>query len=276
VTETPEYRFQYGLTAAYGDNTTWTAYTGTYCHEDITGLTAGTGYHFRTQIRTSYGLGSGSDTEFTTYSGAGNPSDMMAVANSGTDIGVSWVMGAGSTESILRYQTGSFPANYSDGILAYQGPLSSYTCDNLTAGTTYYFRVWGHADPAYYSTSYDNATCTTLAGVTPGTEALPVWDNTTPSTTTITGAPFYDVIDWASSYMNFTTNALVLFIFMVVAIMLTITVAVFSRGSMLITAAGSTVIMAIGTTQHIVPFWMVVIAFILSLVLAYNRSHQAA
>ena len=276
--DTPQYRFQYGTDTSYASgNTTWTDWDGSYYSLQVTSLTPGTTYHYRAQIRTSFGTGYGADAEFTTYASAGSPTDMIVTPISATELGVSWVMGAGATQSIVRYQTGSFPTTYTDGTSAYSGAASSCTIEDLTPGTTYYVRAWGFDTPTYYSTDYAEEVGTTLAGVE-GIDIpdAPSWDATMPETSEVDEAPFYDILDWAATYTHFTTNTLILFVFMVVAIMITITAAILSRGSVLITSAVSVGVMAIGTTQHIVPFWMVVIAFALSLIISYNRSHMAA
>ena len=63
-----QWRFQYGLTSSYTTNTAW---TGSVLASNafgvmITGLSSNTTYHFRAQVQNSAGIGSGSDSTFTT------------------------------------------------------------------------------------------------------------------------------------------------------------------------------------------------------------------
>jgi hypothetical protein len=70
--ESCDVRFQWGLTAAYGNETPWQPgkRTGDAFGELITGLEPGTAYHFRAQARNSVDLASGDDMTFATLSQA--------------------------------------------------------------------------------------------------------------------------------------------------------------------------------------------------------------
>lgn len=63
-----QYRFQYGTSASYGTNTSWTGskVAGEVFGATITGLTTGQTYHFRAQVQSANGTGSGGDFTFST------------------------------------------------------------------------------------------------------------------------------------------------------------------------------------------------------------------
>lgn len=63
-----QYRFKYGLTTSYTDSTPWSGnvLTGSTFGASITGLTAGTTYHYRAQVKNSAGTGNGLDRTFST------------------------------------------------------------------------------------------------------------------------------------------------------------------------------------------------------------------
>ena len=62
------YRFEYGLTTAYGNATSWTGnkVAGENFATTVTGLTSGQTYHFRAQAKNDYGTASGADKVFST------------------------------------------------------------------------------------------------------------------------------------------------------------------------------------------------------------------
>ncbi|MBD3264546.1 MAG: hypothetical protein GF375_05555, partial [Candidatus Omnitrophica bacterium] len=80
-----EYRFQYGLTDSYGNNTSWTGskQTNDTFGETITGLSTGNTYHFRAQARNSEGVGSGEDKTF--FTGASSSGWVTPTGNSDPD-----------------------------------------------------------------------------------------------------------------------------------------------------------------------------------------------
>jgi len=77
-------RFQYGTTSSYGTNTVWqSGYgTGDTFSQAITGLRAGTTYHFRAQAKNSSGMVSGEDTTFTTLA----PTTPSVETNDASDV----------------------------------------------------------------------------------------------------------------------------------------------------------------------------------------------
>lgn len=103
-----EYRFQYGLTTAYGTNTAWTGnyVTGETFGKVITGLVLGNTYHFRVQVRNSAGTANGADQQFTT----GNPGTGWVSPTSYTDASGNWENAVNAYDDEL----GSYARHYHD------------------------------------------------------------------------------------------------------------------------------------------------------------------
>jgi hypothetical protein len=95
-----------------------------------------------------------------------NPSDTSIVLN--------WAVAAGSTSTVIRYRTDTYPSSPVDGTSAYSGSGFQVTVSGLTAGQSYYFSAWGY-DGVNYSATPALLVSTTLA------TALPSGGTTTPS-----------------------------------------------------------------------------------------------
>jgi hypothetical protein len=67
-----EYRFEYGVSTAYGSATPWTTFAperqGVEVHARLSGLQLGTAYHFRVLVKNAYGEAPGVDATFATFS----------------------------------------------------------------------------------------------------------------------------------------------------------------------------------------------------------------
>ena len=83
------------------------------------------------------------------YAAANDPSELLALASSSTTVELKWSKGADTPYSIVRRSTTGYPAGPADGTLVYDGPLSSYQDTGLTAGASYYYRVWGQDSGAW-------------------------------------------------------------------------------------------------------------------------------
>jgi hypothetical protein len=133
--------FQYGLTTGYGSEATSTYSGGTGAFsKGITGLTASTLYHFKSEAKNSAGWGYGSDATFTTTSAG--PCGGIAADTSGTLNGNTvycdehnrlWTPTAVLGGSATTYAWGGFgtdePTNSCIGI---SGRAACNYCDNLT------------------------------------------------------------------------------------------------------------------------------------------------
>lgn len=183
--------------------------TGDLPTADIPGLTPGTLYRFRAQIYNSHtGSGSPVDGEelwFVTATSIEDPTNLLAVAVSGSEVSLAWVKGLGSYSTMIRYQEGGYPETYVAGTQGYFSTSSSTVITGLRQGHTYYFRAWAFAPDAYWSTGYTQGVATTLAvGKAAGADAPP--DNSywflNPSPAKIEGAPGYAILAWQSDTLG--------------------------------------------------------------------------
>jgi hypothetical protein len=84
-----------------------------------------------------------------------------------TSIKITWIKAAGSTNTIVRYRTNTYPSTYSDGTSAYSGTASETTLTGLTSGQVYYFAAWGYDGVSEYSAASYTWVCSTLSATVP-------------------------------------------------------------------------------------------------------------
>lgn len=157
------YKYYYGG-GSYGNGTPWvndTYVTGNSPYLDISSLDVNTTYCFRAQARNSLGTTNGSELNFTTDPNIFEPTSLTAYPNS-TSISLTWIKGVNAAYTMVRGQTGAYPANYTNGEQVYAGFMSTALHSGLTPGTTYYYRAYSY-DGAGYCTTYAQTLMTTLA-----------------------------------------------------------------------------------------------------------------
>lgn len=120
----------------------------------------------------------------------GNPTVSSNVTNlqaipADTSITLNWSIATGSSSTIIRYSTTTYPTTYTSGTSAYSGNGVKYVLTGLTTGTTYYFSAWGF-DGTNYSSASDTVVVTTTAGATAG-GVLPTPPYVTPTAPSSTG-----------------------------------------------------------------------------------------
>lgn len=92
------------------------------------------------------------------------PSSFTATGIDDGNISLSWTKGTGADNTIIRYQTGSYPLSTTNGSEAYNSTGTTQTVSGLDPGTTYYFRAWSHDEgTGFVSFSYADDTGTTGA-----------------------------------------------------------------------------------------------------------------
>lgn len=139
-------RFQYGLTTGYGTNTSnQTKATGNTFQIDVTGLAAGTVYHYRAVAINTAGKGVGVDKTFLTKPNAPTGLTIVCCPN-GTQQNLSWNFGAGHyNATVVRGSLNGYPTSPQTGTAIYNGTANNCTHSGLNTRDTWYYRVWGYS-----------------------------------------------------------------------------------------------------------------------------------
>jgi hypothetical protein len=144
--------FEYGLTTSYGQtiSATQSPVTGNNianASADVSGLTAGTTYHFRIKTVNSLGTVYGSDMTFTTLGQAPTATTQAATNVTGSGVTLNGIVNANYLSTAVTFEYGT-STNYGSSATATQSPVTGNTNTNvnaiitgLTQGTTYHFRV---------------------------------------------------------------------------------------------------------------------------------------
>jgi hypothetical protein len=174
--ETCEYRFVYDTESGppYTFDTGWagSVSTGNPFEATVSGLAPGTAYFFRTAARNSGGEATGDERTFTTLPSA--PTDLVTDVTGDDSIGLSWISGEGSSDTLLVRKQGSYPSSRTDGVQVYFDSGTLYADTGLTPGATYYYRAWAyHTDSDQWSDGYAEATATTSSSGTPDIAVSP-------------------------------------------------------------------------------------------------------
>ena len=141
-------------------------YNSTASLFDHTSLDAGTHYFYKAwSFNSSLGLSSNNVTG-DDWTSPANPSNFANNTITNTSVGFTWTNGANATNAVIRYQTGSYPANPQSGSEGYNSSGASTTVSPLSVDTVYYFRIWNYAN-GYFSDSYQEMIVETLADVVP-------------------------------------------------------------------------------------------------------------
>jgi len=122
--------------------TWWSKYnssqTFTY---NLTGLTPGHIYHYRTYATNSNTTSYGSDKTFLTKP---LPPSLTYTNKNHTHILLTWTKGSGANNTIIRRSTTNYPASLTDGTLIYNGTATTYDDTNVTPGKKYYYSAWSY------------------------------------------------------------------------------------------------------------------------------------
>ena len=144
--------FEYGTTTSYGQTVTAsqspvTGSSNTNVSANISGLSAGTTYHFRVKAVNSVGTTYGSDMTFTTAGLAPTATTMAATNKTATGATLNATVNANMVSTAVTFEYGT-TTSYGQTVNASQSPVTGNAITNvsanltgLTAGTTYHFRV---------------------------------------------------------------------------------------------------------------------------------------
>lgn len=165
--ESCQYRFQYGTTAGgpYPSSTAWSGnITAVQAFSaGVTSLNPGTRYYFQAMAKNSSGAGIGAEQSFLTKPEA--PTGFNASSVSGTQINLNWTKGDGAQRTMVRRQTGGYPANRNDGSEAYFDTGISFADAGLSPDTTYYYRAWSEVTGSQQWSDNYAETSATAGGV---------------------------------------------------------------------------------------------------------------
>jgi hypothetical protein len=146
--------FEYGTTTSYGQTAAVAASpvngnSIVNVNADISGLTAGTVYHFRLKIVNSLGTVYGADMSFTTLGQVPTGTTQPATNITGTGATLNGIVNANYLSTTVTFEYGT-TTSYGISATATQSPVSGNTDTNvsasvtgLTLGATYHFRVKG-------------------------------------------------------------------------------------------------------------------------------------
>ena len=167
--------FEYGTTTSYGQTVTASpssveGMTNTDVSASITGLTAGTSYHFRVKAVNSVGTTYGSDMTFTTEGLAPTATTLDATSKTTTGATLNASINANMASTTVTFEYGT-TTSYGQTVTASQSPVTGSSNTNvsanisgLSAGTTYHFRVKAVNS---VGTTYGSDMTFTTAGLAP-------------------------------------------------------------------------------------------------------------
>jgi len=127
---------------------------------DLTGLSSGTTYHYRSVAQNSYGTVYGSDMNFSIPGSVTN----VSVSVPGNVV-FSWDKGLCTENTVIVVNGSMDPVDVSDGVVIYNDSGSSFIWSNISANTTYYFGIFGYNNSMNYHTLPVCRNVTTLADV---------------------------------------------------------------------------------------------------------------
>lgn len=246
--------------------------TGTYDTNDnpyynLTSLNATTTYYFNVRIVNSYGTAYGTERTFTTTTGIGTPSNLMAIATSNT-ASLTWLKGVGSEFTLIRYSSGGYPTTVSSGTAIALTTGSSALASSLTSGVTYYFSAWGKAG-TLYSDNYTTTMITTLAMSAAATPTPPTatpnnaWVQT-PDDTKVANVPILStIVTLVSDTYNQPSAMTWYFFWIIIGVALGILTFRFSEGKFFAAFIVEILWYSLGVAVGLIMLWLLVILAII-------------
>jgi hypothetical protein len=187
---------------------------------------------------------------------------------------LSWTLGEGSSNTLLRYSTGTYPTTTGEGKQIYAGSALSTLLSSLTSGTTYFISGWGY-DGSTYSSTYTELVVTTTAfqtgGGTFGEPSTPPGWNQKPSGNKLKNfSPFYQIAENLRADINMDDGMFWLgltFLFMIVAFMAVLFLNGSGIGGLMASIMVLIVGVGLGTVPMVAGFIIMIIGIALLLML---------
>jgi len=260
--------------SAYSNNTTLagTWATAESFYYDLSSLTPSTTYYFNTHAYNGLNTDYGTELSFTTSAAAtgssvGAPSFFTGTPTN-TSISLTWVRGASTNTTIIRYAAGSTaPTSNTTGTLLYNGGLTYTTLSSIESGRTYSFIAWGLSPEGAWSTSNVTLTLTTLSTAAASDQIPAV---STPSNfftdtdyTNMSGTLLYDITNTTIDNFGLERNAGWLILAILIAVILSVIVASMT-GKLALGIVTAMIIMCIGWLQGLVPLWIPLASLLLT------------
>jgi hypothetical protein len=158
-------RFEYGMNTSYGTNTTnQTKTTGDAFTANISSLSEGQLYHYRSYAENQLGIEHGEDYAFLTKPLA--PTSFIATQSDVLQITLNWTKGTGANLTYIERNT-SETWERGQGTLVYNSTGNNFNDYNITPDS-YYYQAWSYTNWTYnptihqYSDDYNSSNETVL------------------------------------------------------------------------------------------------------------------
>lgn len=144
-------RLKYGLTTAYGTNSTnHTVTTTGNVFIGITGLTPGTLYRYRVYANTTTATNEYINDDRAVLTRPRAPTTANYTFVNATHVNLTWTNGAGRNTTVLVMSNNHQPTTPSDGTIVYNG-TGTYYMATITPGIPYYHTAFSFSTWTYYS-----------------------------------------------------------------------------------------------------------------------------
>ena len=132
---------------------------GTYYQTNNNFSSSLTTYYWNVSVNDGNAHNSSDIYHFTTKAGAAAPTNFNIEIFDDERHNLTWTQGVNATHTYIRYKSGSYPTDRSDGTFLYNNTGESTQATSLTAATNYYYRLWSYNSTLneYSSYTQDNA-----------------------------------------------------------------------------------------------------------------------
>ena len=251
---------------------------GEHPYLDVDSLSANTTYYFRSEAQNDSGGDLGSQLSFTTAVNLTGSVQNFKGIPAAESISLSWSSMSGATDYLVRYKSTDYPVSIVDGIQAYLGGSTSIVHEGLTPGTTYYYSLWATSGGAY-SLPAATLMLTTTAGASDGDlpsytppSEIPRWLGGTDYTNVSNLGFVYNITNGVADSLEMPRGNFWFFSWVIIAAAGGLVAFIVSKGKLLVAAIIMTIVLFVGWTMMLVPFWIPLIGGIL--ILGFFVAHK--